>query len=57
MLLQSDATEAALLERLTELLTDEGRLRAMSVSARAMGKPGAMRKIGEMVVGLVGDSV
>ena len=57
MLLQSDATEAALLERLTELLTDEGRLRAMSVAARAMGKPGAMRKIGEMVVGLVGDSV
>jgi UDP-N-acetylglucosamine--N-acetylmuramyl-(pentapeptide) pyrophosphoryl-undecaprenol N-acetylglucosamine transferase len=53
MLLQAELTPAVLLERLTGLLMDGERLRKMSVAARTMGKPGALRRIGEMVVGLV----
>jgi UDP-N-acetylglucosamine--N-acetylmuramyl-(pentapeptide) pyrophosphoryl-undecaprenol N-acetylglucosamine transferase len=53
MLLQPGLTPELLLARLVELLTDGERLRRMSVAARAMGKPGALQKIGEMVVGLV----
>ena len=53
MLLQAELTQAVLLERLDGLLTNGERLRTMSVAARAMGKPGALRRIGEMVVGLV----
>ena len=52
MLLQRELTPEVLLERLVCLLTDGERLRTMSVAARAMGKPGALRRIGEMVVGL-----
>jgi len=54
MLLQVDATPEVLLERLAGLLTDRERLQAMSVAARAMGKPGALRRIGEMVAKLGG---
>jgi UDP-N-acetylglucosamine--N-acetylmuramyl-(pentapeptide) pyrophosphoryl-undecaprenol N-acetylglucosamine transferase len=49
MLLQAELTPEVLLERLVGLLTDRERLRGMSVAARAMGKPGALRRIGEMV--------
>jgi UDP-N-acetylglucosamine--N-acetylmuramyl-(pentapeptide) pyrophosphoryl-undecaprenol N-acetylglucosamine transferase len=52
MLLQAELTPAVLLERLDGLLTNGERLRTMSVAARAMAKPGALRRIGEMVVGL-----
>ncbi len=52
LLLQSELTPMVLLDRLTGLLNDSERLRRMSVAARAMGKPGALRKIGEMVVQL-----
>jgi UDP-N-acetylglucosamine--N-acetylmuramyl-(pentapeptide) pyrophosphoryl-undecaprenol N-acetylglucosamine transferase len=54
MLLQRDATPEVLLERLVGLLTDGERLRMMGVAARAMGKPGALRRIGEMVARLGG---
>jgi UDP-N-acetylglucosamine--N-acetylmuramyl-(pentapeptide) pyrophosphoryl-undecaprenol N-acetylglucosamine transferase len=54
MLLQVELTPEVLLDRLTGLLTDGERLRRMSVAARTMGKPGALRKIGEMVTGLGG---
>ncbi|MGH9596260.1 MAG: UDP-N-acetylglucosamine--N-acetylmuramyl-(pentapeptide) pyrophosphoryl-undecaprenol N-acetylglucosamine transferase, partial [Edaphobacter sp.] len=54
MLLQADATAKVLLERLVGLLTDGERLRTMGAAARAMGKPGALQKIGEMVVRLGG---
>jgi UDP-N-acetylglucosamine--N-acetylmuramyl-(pentapeptide) pyrophosphoryl-undecaprenol N-acetylglucosamine transferase len=54
MLLQMDATPEILLERLVALLTDRERLQAMSVAARAMGKPGALGRIGEMVAKLGG---
>ncbi|MEO6805200.1 MAG: undecaprenyldiphospho-muramoylpentapeptide beta-N-acetylglucosaminyltransferase [Edaphobacter sp.] len=54
MLLQADATAEVLLERLVGLLTDGERLRTMGAAARAMGKPGALGKIGEMVVRLGG---
>ena len=50
MLLQAELTPGILLERLTGLLTNAERLRTMSTAARAMGKPGALEKIGEMVV-------
>jgi UDP-N-acetylglucosamine--N-acetylmuramyl-(pentapeptide) pyrophosphoryl-undecaprenol N-acetylglucosamine transferase len=49
MLLQAELTPEVLLERLVGLLTDRERLQRMSVAARAMGKPGALRRIGEMV--------
>ena len=39
-------------ERLVALLTDRERRRAMSVRARAMGKPGALGRIGAMAVEL-----
>jgi UDP-N-acetylglucosamine--N-acetylmuramyl-(pentapeptide) pyrophosphoryl-undecaprenol N-acetylglucosamine transferase len=53
-LLEADATPELLLERLVGLLTDGERLRMMGAAARAMGKPGALRKIGEMVARLAG---
>lgn len=56
MLLQADLTPDVLLERLAGLLTDAERLRTMSLAARAMAKPGALRRIGEMVAGLSGLS-
>ncbi len=56
MLLQADLTPEVLLERLTGLLTDRERLCEMSDAARTMGRPGALRRIGEMVVGLVRSS-
>jgi UDP-N-acetylglucosamine--N-acetylmuramyl-(pentapeptide) pyrophosphoryl-undecaprenol N-acetylglucosamine transferase len=56
MLLQAELTPEMLLERLTELMTNRERLRTMSVAARKMGKPGALRRIGEMVVGLAGST-
>ena len=52
MLLQAELTPEILLERLVALLTDRERLRAMSVRARAMGKPGALERIGAMAVEL-----
>ena len=52
MLLQTELTPEVLLERLTGLLTSGERLRTMSASARAMGKPGALARIGEMVAGV-----
>jgi UDP-N-acetylglucosamine--N-acetylmuramyl-(pentapeptide) pyrophosphoryl-undecaprenol N-acetylglucosamine transferase len=52
MLLQAELTPDVLLDRLAGLLTDDERLRRMSLAARAMGKPGALRRIGEMVAGL-----
>jgi UDP-N-acetylglucosamine--N-acetylmuramyl-(pentapeptide) pyrophosphoryl-undecaprenol N-acetylglucosamine transferase len=52
MLLQVEATPDVLLERLAELLTDGERLRTMGLAARAMGKPGALQKIADMVAGL-----
>lgn len=52
MLLQADLTPEVLLERLAGLLSDRERLRRMSVSARAMSKPGALKKIGAMVTEL-----
>jgi UDP-N-acetylglucosamine--N-acetylmuramyl-(pentapeptide) pyrophosphoryl-undecaprenol N-acetylglucosamine transferase len=52
MLLQAELTPEVLLDRLTGLLTDRDRLRTMSIAARLMGKPGALRRIGEMVAGL-----
>jgi UDP-N-acetylglucosamine--N-acetylmuramyl-(pentapeptide) pyrophosphoryl-undecaprenol N-acetylglucosamine transferase len=55
MLLQAELTPEVLLERLAGLLTDGERLRAMSVAARAAGKPGSLRKIGRMVAGLAGS--
>ena len=54
MLLQAELTPEVLLDRLAGLLTDGERLRAMSLAARAMGKAGALRRIGEMVAGLGG---
>jgi UDP-N-acetylglucosamine--N-acetylmuramyl-(pentapeptide) pyrophosphoryl-undecaprenol N-acetylglucosamine transferase len=53
MLLQAELTPEVLLERLVGLLTNGERLHTMGVAARAMGKPGALRRIGEMVVELV----
>ena len=50
MLLQAELTPEVLLERLTGLLTDRERLHQMSVAARAMSKPGALQRIGEMAV-------
>jgi UDP-N-acetylglucosamine--N-acetylmuramyl-(pentapeptide) pyrophosphoryl-undecaprenol N-acetylglucosamine transferase len=55
MLLQADLTAEVLLDRLSGLLTDGERLREMSVAARAMAKPGALRRIGEMVARLGGN--
>jgi UDP-N-acetylglucosamine--N-acetylmuramyl-(pentapeptide) pyrophosphoryl-undecaprenol N-acetylglucosamine transferase len=52
MLLQAELTPEVLLERLVGLLTNGERLRRMGAAARAMGKPGALHRIGEMVVGL-----
>jgi UDP-N-acetylglucosamine--N-acetylmuramyl-(pentapeptide) pyrophosphoryl-undecaprenol N-acetylglucosamine transferase len=52
MLLQAELAPEILLDRLGGLLTDRERLHRMSVAARAMGKPGALRRIGEMVLGL-----
>jgi UDP-N-acetylglucosamine--N-acetylmuramyl-(pentapeptide) pyrophosphoryl-undecaprenol N-acetylglucosamine transferase len=52
MLLQAELTPEVLLERLTGLLTSGERLRTMSASARAMGKPRALARIGEMVAGV-----
>ena len=54
MLLQAELTPDVLLDRLVGLLTDGERLREMSGAARAMGKPGALRRIGEMAAGLGG---
>jgi UDP-N-acetylglucosamine--N-acetylmuramyl-(pentapeptide) pyrophosphoryl-undecaprenol N-acetylglucosamine transferase len=54
MLLQAELTPEVLLDRLSGLLTDGERLRRMSLAARAMAKPGALRRIGEMVVRLGG---
>lgn len=52
MLLQADLTPEVLLERLVALLTDRERLHVMSVRARAMGKPGALGRIGAMAMEL-----
>jgi UDP-N-acetylglucosamine--N-acetylmuramyl-(pentapeptide) pyrophosphoryl-undecaprenol N-acetylglucosamine transferase len=52
MLLQAELTPEILLERLAGLLTNGERLRTMSIAARAMGKPGALERIGEMVAGV-----
>ena len=49
MLLQAELTPEILLERLTVLLTNRELLRTMSAAARAMGKPGALERIGEIV--------
>ena len=54
MLLQGELTPEVLLDRLAGLLTDGERLRTMGLAARAMGKPGALQKIGDMVAGLGG---
>lgn len=54
VLLQTELTPEILLERLVGLLTDGQRLRLMSLKARAMAKPGALRRIGEMVWALGG---
>jgi UDP-N-acetylglucosamine--N-acetylmuramyl-(pentapeptide) pyrophosphoryl-undecaprenol N-acetylglucosamine transferase len=54
MLLQAELTPEMLLDRLSGLLTDGERLWRMSLAARAMGKPGALQRIGEMVVRLGG---
>jgi UDP-N-acetylglucosamine--N-acetylmuramyl-(pentapeptide) pyrophosphoryl-undecaprenol N-acetylglucosamine transferase len=54
MLLQAELTPEVLLERLSALLTDGERLRRMSVAARAMRKPAALQRIGEMVAELAG---
>ena len=56
MLLQAELTPEVLLDRLVGLLTDSERLGKMSDAARAMGKPGALHRIGEMVAGLGGYS-
>ena len=55
MLLQVELTPEVLLDRLAGLLTDGERLRTMGLAARAMGKPGALQKIGDMAAGL-GDN-
>ena len=52
MLLQAELTPEVLLERLIALLTDRERLHAMSLRARAMGKPGALGRIGAMAMEL-----
>src|SRR5271156_1379149 len=52
MLLQAELTPEILLDRLTGLLTNGERLRTMSAAARAMGKPEALERIGEMVAGV-----
>jgi UDP-N-acetylglucosamine--N-acetylmuramyl-(pentapeptide) pyrophosphoryl-undecaprenol N-acetylglucosamine transferase len=54
MLLQVELTPEVLLDRLAGLLTDGERLRTMGLAARAMGKPGALQKIGDMAAGLGG---
>jgi UDP-N-acetylglucosamine--N-acetylmuramyl-(pentapeptide) pyrophosphoryl-undecaprenol N-acetylglucosamine transferase len=54
MLLQGELTPEVLLDRLSGLLTDGERLRRMSLAARAMAKPGALQRIGEMVARLGG---
>ncbi len=54
MLLQGELTPEVLLDRLSGLLMDGDRLRQMSMAARAMAKPGALRRIGEMVARLGG---
>jgi UDP-N-acetylglucosamine--N-acetylmuramyl-(pentapeptide) pyrophosphoryl-undecaprenol N-acetylglucosamine transferase len=56
VLLQAELTPAVLLERLVALLTDRERLRTMSIRARAMAKPEALPRIGEMIVELAGYS-
>jgi UDP-N-acetylglucosamine--N-acetylmuramyl-(pentapeptide) pyrophosphoryl-undecaprenol N-acetylglucosamine transferase len=54
MLLQKDVTEESLLEALLGLLTDGPRRTAMGERARSLARPGALEKIGEMVLGLAG---
>ncbi|HSY69574.1 MAG TPA: undecaprenyldiphospho-muramoylpentapeptide beta-N-acetylglucosaminyltransferase [Edaphobacter sp.] len=54
MLLQAELTPEVLLDRLVGLLTDGERLRTMGLAARAMGRRGALQKIGDMVAGLGG---
>jgi UDP-N-acetylglucosamine--N-acetylmuramyl-(pentapeptide) pyrophosphoryl-undecaprenol N-acetylglucosamine transferase len=52
MLLERDATPAALLEGLKSLLLDGERRAAMAVKAKSLARVGAVERIGEMVKGL-----
>jgi UDP-N-acetylglucosamine--N-acetylmuramyl-(pentapeptide) pyrophosphoryl-undecaprenol N-acetylglucosamine transferase len=54
MLLQKDVTPESLLAALLNLLKDGRRRAEMGERARSLAKPGALQRIGEMVVGLVG---
>jgi UDP-N-acetylglucosamine--N-acetylmuramyl-(pentapeptide) pyrophosphoryl-undecaprenol N-acetylglucosamine transferase len=54
MLLERDATPAAMLEKLRALLLDPQRRAAMSAKARGLARPGALAKIAGMVLRLTG---
>ena len=49
MLPQAGLTPEILLDRLRSLLRDTARLQRMSEAARAASRPGALRRIGEML--------
>jgi UDP-N-acetylglucosamine:LPS N-acetylglucosamine transferase len=49
MLLERDATPAALLEALRTLLLDAGRRTEMASKARSLAKPGALERIAAIV--------
>lgn len=49
MLREAEMTTERLLAELTRMLRDEGGLREMSVRARTLARPEALRRIGEMV--------
>ncbi len=53
MLLQAQLTPELLLEQLVRLLLSPARLAEMSVNARSLAHPGALQRIGQMVLGLV----
>jgi len=57
MLLERDATPAALLEGLRGLLLEPERRARMAVKARSLARSGALERIAAMVVGLAGGQV
>jgi UDP-N-acetylglucosamine--N-acetylmuramyl-(pentapeptide) pyrophosphoryl-undecaprenol N-acetylglucosamine transferase len=52
MLLQPQLTAEILLDTLARLLNDSTALTTMGTKARTLAKPGALEKIGELIVGL-----
>jgi UDP-N-acetylglucosamine--N-acetylmuramyl-(pentapeptide) pyrophosphoryl-undecaprenol N-acetylglucosamine transferase len=52
MMLQGELTAESLLERLVGMLANREGLRAMGIRAKSLAHPGALERIGAMVVGL-----